>query len=181
MSNIYDEILSKHDLPNWLVMIITVFVIPTIVKIFKKIYHFSRISNLRISLTLGNIIVNGQNVPSINFHFKNNSERTITLSNAELIKCTNEFHIHGTATRNIVTNSYELLFFDQNTNRYDQIQIAVSPDMEATTTMPIANQNQGYLQYNSSCIRRFFRYPKYFAIRYQVRIGNTFKKVLFIY
>jgi len=181
MYNLYDEILSKHDIPNWAVMIITVLIVPGIARTFKKFYHISKIQDLRISLTYGGINVNQQPVQSLNIAFRNNTQGNLTISNAEIFNCTPLFEPHIIATRNIVTDSFELLFKQPNTNNYTEIQCALNPAGQGDTVLPINNQDPDLLTYSPSFFKKLFGIQKYFKIRYQVRIGNKFHKVIFTY
>ena len=173
--------LKANDIPNWIVFVFTVIIWPSVLFCWNR-RKVNSVPNLEVSLQRSSININGNQHPAINFTFKNNTGQIVYLSNARILKCSKLFNIPTDASRGIGSNSYELLFFDLQTNQYKHPQYILQTGASVTTSIAVTQQlSNDFYSYSASRLRQFIRFRKYFVVEYTIMLSGKGLRVSTIY
>jgi hypothetical protein len=177
------QLLKDNDAPNWIVILISLFVWPAILH-----WWFNRnrqsIPNLEVLPTGGQTTIHGQLYTTVDFAFKNRTGSVVYLYHARLRESPKRFPVPPAAARNISDGSRELKFaIQQNVNLlFVADELVLQANSSGLTNIAVT-QSMGtdFFSYRPSLLRIWFRRPKYFLLQYTAMVGEKKYSVSTVY
>lgn len=165
--------LHEHDLPNW----IGAAAWPLLLFLWNRYRTHGSIPDLEIRPFKQGKNENGRDV--LRLQFMNKTGSMVYLTNVSLIP-SSHFSAAAEAAHNLYTNSFELKFKDK-TAYFDSIYTILQTGQSQDTILAVDGLDDELLKYSPGRLRRLFRCPNFFKIKYIAMVGKRHYKVSMIF
>jgi hypothetical protein len=159
------------ELARWFVIL----VVSLLVVVWLELQHrrsATDIPGLKVLPSRSQHHINGHLYDAVNLTFTNRTGSTLRLSDPKLREHPKHFPIPPAAVRDISGGGRELKFVDRNNAFVDHERVLKPNDSAITTTAVTQAMDNAFYAYDPGWLRRYFRWPKYFLLRYTVTVGN---------
>jgi len=187
------QYLKDHDASNWFVIIVSIFVWPAILSIFffwwtnrkrQSVPHFL------VTFTPSTSNIGGTPHDAVLLTFINQTGSIAYLYHARLTENPKHFSIPVAASRDIARAWRELVFAlppepPQTELHFDVYEWVLQTDPKSGrvyASMAVQQpMDEAFYSYRPTLLRKWFRYPKYFLLEYDVVVGEKKFSVATVY
>jgi hypothetical protein len=176
--------LKDHDAPNWFVIAFSLVLWPVLVS-FAGYWWYKRkiqgIPHLQVLQRPDKTKINGKLYDAVAFTFANGTGSVVYLSRVSLRECGRNFPVPPAAVKDISDGGHEIKFQNQTGALIDRERL-LHTGQNAETSIAVSQlMGNEFYSYRPGLLRRLFRRPKYFVLKYTVMVGNRKYSVATIY
>jgi hypothetical protein len=170
------QYLKDNDLPNWISLIVGLFVWPPIAAAIVVLWSrrtLQSVPHFLVTLTPGAATIGSQSHPGVDINFINQTGSVAYLSRARLIEVATNFPVPVAASRDLARAWRQLVLAIPPSPAFDRYECILQTNERAkafiaTTQVP----DQAFYSHRPAVWRRWLRCPKYFRLEYVVVIGD---------
>jgi hypothetical protein len=176
--------IKAHDLPNWVTLIIGLFVWPVIVILWnRRMVH--GVPGLEVSILPGNVNVRGVHFPAIDVQFINSTGSIVYITGPRVRINAKTLRVPKEADRDIGTGALYFAAFESDTDPVTQATVrefTLQTNKRRHGAITLADPPPDDLYtYKTPLWRRLLKHPKYFRLEYSAMVGRKARSIVTIF
>jgi hypothetical protein len=181
MVDFWNWIKSHDDVPNWVILLFSLFVWPGVLYWWSS-RKIQSIPHLEVQPQGGNMGIANHPYNAVYLNFTNRTGSVVYLSHARLRGHPDSFPIPPAAVKGLSAGWYELKFDTSNTGNLNQDECILQTNARVGTGIAVGRpMDQAFYSHRPGFLRRFFRTPKYFLLQYTAMVGDKKYSVQTVY